>query len=48
MEFLTSDSGTGLIFTWQAAFFEGADRPRIREQPTRELLEYLAEALESR
>ncbi len=48
VEFLPSGSGTELIFTEQAAFFEGADRPKMREQGTRELLEHLAEELENR
>jgi uncharacterized protein YndB with AHSA1/START domain len=41
-EFLRSDKGTDLIFTEQAAFFEGADGPKMREDGWRQLLEQLA------
>lgn len=44
-EFLPAGSGTDLIFTEQAAFFEGADGAEIREKGWRELLEQLAKAL---
>ncbi len=44
-EFLPSEKGTDLVFTEQAAFFEGADGPQIREQGWRRLLEHLANAL---
>jgi uncharacterized protein YndB with AHSA1/START domain len=40
-EFLRSDKGTDLIFTEQAAFFEGADGPKMREDGWRQLLEQL-------
>ena len=42
VEFLPLESGTDLIFTEQAAFFEGADGPQIREAGWRQLLEQLA------
>jgi hypothetical protein len=38
---LPSPKGTDLIFTEQAAFFEGADGPRIREEGWRKLLDNL-------
>lgn len=41
-EFLPTDHGTTLVFTEQAAFFEGADGIEIREQGWRQLLEQLA------
>ncbi len=44
-EFLQAESGTDLIFTEQAAFFEGADGPKIREEGWRLLLEQLATEL---
>lgn len=45
VEFLANDKKTDLIFTEQAAFFEGADGPQIREQGWRELFEQLAREL---
>lgn len=42
-EFLPSESGTGLIFTHQGAFFEGADGPEMREAGWRKLLEKLTQ-----
>jgi uncharacterized protein YndB with AHSA1/START domain len=44
-EFLASDGGTQLVFTEQAAFFEGADGPDIRREGWRSLLERLAREL---
>jgi uncharacterized protein YndB with AHSA1/START domain len=44
-EFLRTDKGTDLIFTEQAAFFEGADGPQIRQEGWRELLERLGKEL---
>jgi uncharacterized protein YndB with AHSA1/START domain len=44
-EFLSSDAGTRLVFTEQAAFFENSDGPVMREQGWRELLERLANEL---
>jgi uncharacterized protein YndB with AHSA1/START domain len=41
-EFLPSGTGTDLIFTHQAAFFEGSDGPEMREEGWRKLLEQLA------
>lgn len=46
VELLPTDRGTDLIFTEQAAFFEGADGPQIREDGWRKLLESLAKELE--
>jgi len=40
-EFLPNGKGTDLIFTHQAAFFEGADGPQIREAGWRKLLDRL-------
>jgi uncharacterized protein YndB with AHSA1/START domain len=44
-EFLTTQGGTLLVFTEQAAFFEGAEGPKMREQGWRELLESLGRHL---
>jgi uncharacterized protein YndB with AHSA1/START domain len=41
-EFQAAGAGTKLIFTHQAAFFEGADGPEMREGGWRKLLEQLA------
>jgi uncharacterized protein YndB with AHSA1/START domain len=46
-ELLPTDKGTDLIFTHQAAFFEGADGPQIREGGWRHLLDQLAKELAS-
>ena len=46
-EFLSTDKGTTLIFTEQAAFFEGADGPEMREAGWRKLLEQLGKELEN-
>jgi len=45
VELLAAQGGTDLIFTEQAAFFEGADGPVIREAGWRELLGRLAKDL---
>ena len=42
VEFLPEEKGTTLLFTHQAAFFEGADGPRMREEGWRQLLDRLA------
>jgi uncharacterized protein YndB with AHSA1/START domain len=44
-EFLRTDKGTDLIFTEQAAFFEGADGTQIRQEGWRQLLEQLGKEL---
>ena len=44
-ELLAEPKGTDLIFTEQAAFFEGADGAQIREEGWRKLLDNLAKAL---
>lgn len=44
-ELLATDKGTDLIFTHQAAFFEGADGPQMREDGWIKLLGKLAEEL---
>jgi uncharacterized protein YndB with AHSA1/START domain len=41
-EFLPAAEGTRLVFTEQAAFFEGADGPQMREAGWRHLLDALA------
>ena len=43
-EFLASGKGTGLIFTEQGAYFEGADGPRMREAGWGKLLDKLSAA----
>lgn len=45
-EFLPANHGTVLVFTEQAAFFEGADGIEIREQGWRQLLAQLATHIE--
>lgn len=45
VEFSPAEKGTNLLFTEQAAFFEGADGPQMREQGWRKLLEQLAKEL---
>ena len=45
IEFLADGAGTKLIVTHQAAFFEGADCPQMREGGWRHLLEQLAKDL---
>jgi uncharacterized protein YndB with AHSA1/START domain len=44
-EFLPTKKGTDLIFTEQAAFFEGADGAEMREEGWRKLLDNLGKAL---
>lgn len=44
-ELVLAKHGTNLIFTEQAAFFEGADGPQMREAGWRKLLEQLAEEM---
>jgi uncharacterized protein YndB with AHSA1/START domain len=44
-EIVPLEKGTNLIFTEQAAFFEGADGPEIRKEGWRLLLEQLAKEL---
>jgi hypothetical protein len=44
-EFLQTENGTGLIFTHQGAFFEGADGPQMREEGWRKLLQRLEKEL---
>lgn len=43
IEFLAAQNGTRLRFTEQAAFFEGADGPQIREAGWNALFDRLAE-----
>jgi len=45
VELFPAAQGTDLIFTEQAAFFEGADGPAMREEGWRKLLERLAKEL---
>ena len=44
-ELLPTETGTDLIFTHQAAFFEGSDGPEMRESGWRKLFERLATEL---
>jgi len=44
-EFSPTETGTNLIFTEQAAFFEGADGPKMREDGWRKILENMAAEL---
>jgi len=45
-EFLPTETGTNLVFTFQGAFFEGSDGPKIREMGWRMLLDLLEAYLE--
>ena len=45
VEFLSKDKGTTLVFTEQAAFFEGADGPKMRQDGWNQLLEALGKEL---
>lgn len=45
VELFTTAAGTDLVFTEQAAFFEGADGSQMREAGWRQLLELLGEEL---
>lgn len=45
VELLPTKQGTRLVYTEQAAFFENADGPKLREQGCRSLLEQLAREL---
>lgn len=42
-EFLSAEVGTKLVFTFQGAFFEGADGPQYREMGWRMLIGRLNE-----
>jgi uncharacterized protein YndB with AHSA1/START domain len=42
LELLPTSTGTDLVLTHQAAFFEGADGPKMREDGWRKLLDQLA------
>jgi hypothetical protein len=44
-ELFANGKGTDLIFTEQAAFFEGADGPKIREEGWSKLLDWLGNYL---
>ena len=44
-ELSPAQPGTDLIFTEQAAFFEGADGPQMRQEGWKKLLDHLAKAL---
>lgn len=44
-EVLPDNKGTKLVFTHQAAFFEGSDGPQLRELGWRKLLERIGEEL---
>jgi len=46
VELLASARGTDLLFTEQAAFFEGADGPQMRKDGWTQLLEQLAHGIE--
>ena len=45
VELLPTATGTDLVLTHQAAFFEGADGPQMREAGWRKLLDQLANDL---
>jgi uncharacterized protein YndB with AHSA1/START domain len=45
VEFRAADAGTTLILTEQGVFLDGFDRPELREEGTRGLLDQLGKAL---
>ena len=45
-EFLPTQKGTDLVFTEQAAFFEGADGPEMRKEGWNKLLDELAHLID--
>lgn len=45
VELLRAENGTDLVLTHQAAFFEGADGPEMREQGWRAILDRLGKEL---
>lgn len=45
VELLPTDKGTGLLFTHQAAFFEGSDGPEMRKDGWEKLLSNLSTEL---
>lgn len=45
LEFLAEQGGTRMVFTEQAAFFEGADGPALREDGWKKLLDGLSAEL---
>jgi uncharacterized protein YndB with AHSA1/START domain len=45
VELLPTNNGADLICTHQGAFFEGSDRPQIREMGWRQLFEQLEKQL---
>jgi uncharacterized protein YndB with AHSA1/START domain len=47
VEFLATDKGTDLLFTHQAAFFEGSDGPEMRKEGWETLLTKLSDELAS-
>ena len=47
VELLPAEKGTDLVFTEQAAFFEGADGPQMRQEGWTKLLESLAREMAS-
>ena len=46
IELISVEEGTKLVFTEQAAFFDGYDTPEVREQGTNEMLDLLGKVLE--
>ncbi|MEC0245165.1 SRPBCC family protein [Paenibacillus chitinolyticus] len=46
IELIAVEGGTKLIFTEQAAFFDGHDTPEVREHGTNAMLDALGKALE--
>lgn len=47
VEITPSSDGSRLVYTEQGAFFDGADKPELREAGCRELLEKLGEELQT-
>lgn len=45
IELIPTVDGTKLVFTEQGAFFDGYDKPEVREQGTREMLDALGKTL---
>jgi hypothetical protein len=45
VELIAAGAGTRLRYTEQGVFLDGEDKPELREQGTREILEKLGQAL---
>jgi hypothetical protein len=46
IEFIPSEKGTNLKITEQGAYLDGFDKPEMREEGTKQLVEQLVKSLE--